>query len=263
MSTEQRAAQLNMTTIRTTVLQVLAIPEANHRWGKGQDYLFSEVRQRLGPGVDALQVMEVVWQLLSQGLLYADYRQESPSNWQWALSQRGRQVVESGDDYSPDDPERYLDRLQRKVLGIDELILRYTSEALRAFEASCYLATTVMLGVAAERAFQLVGDAFISWLTEPEASRFAAIFHGRQLYVAKFKEFRKHIEPKKDQLPPEFTDNMALTLDSVLDLLRANRNDAGHPTGRETDRGEAYSNLRVFAYHLDKLYSLKNFFQSA
>jgi hypothetical protein len=53
---------------------------------------------------------------------------------------------------------------------------------------------------------------------------------------------------------------MALTLDSVLDLLRINRNEAGHPTGRKVDRDEAYINLQMFARYLQKLYALRTFF---
>jgi hypothetical protein len=53
---------------------------------------------------------------------------------------------------------------------------------------------------------------------------------------------------------------MALTLDSVLDLLRITRNEAGHPTGRRVDSNEAYINLQMFGRYLTKLYDLRAFF---
>ena len=101
----------------------------------------------------------------------------------------------------------------------------------------------------------------MNWLPREEAAKFAQVFaSSRQTYINKFLEFRRRIEPRKDQLPQEFSDNMALTLDSVLDLLRITRNEAGHPNGRIVDRDEAYINLQMFARYLVKLYALRAWF---
>lgn len=56
---------------------------------------------------------------------------------------------------------------------------------------------------------------------------------------------------------------MSLSLDSVLDLLRVARNDAGHPTGRFIDRGEAYINLQMFARYLDTLVMFRALFDDS
>src|SRR6266704_2585301 len=64
----------------------------------------------------------------------------------------------------------------------------------------------------------------------------------------------------KPGLPPELAENMSLSLDSVLDLLRVARNEAGHPTGRKVDRGEAYINLQMFARYLETLVGFRSFF---
>jgi hypothetical protein len=139
----------------------------------------------------------------------------------------------------------------------------YAAEAVRAYAASCYLASSVMLGVASERAFQLLGEAFGTWLPAEEANRFMQVFgNTRQTYINKFLEFRRRIEPRKGMLPYEFSDNMSLTLDSVLDLLRITRNEAGHPIGRVVDRDEAYINLQMFARYLIKLYALRSWFSA-
>ena len=55
---------------------------------------------------------------------------------------------------------------------------------------------------------------------------------------------------------------MTLNLDAVLDLLRVNPNDAGHPTGRAVDEDEAYVNLAVFARYLVKVMQLRSYFAS-
>ena len=46
-------------------------------------------------------------------------------------------------------------------------------------------------------------------------------------YSRKFREVRKRLESQKQDLPHDLSDGMTLTFDSVLDLLRVNRNDAG------------------------------------
>ncbi len=204
--------------------------------------------------------MEALWEMLSEGLVFIDYGQPAPENWAWELTSRGRQVAKFG-DYEPDDPDGYLRRLQERIPSVDDLVLTYVREALVAYGASCYLASSVMLGVASERAFQLLGEAFGGWLDGEEARRFTSTFDNpRQNYLAKFIEFRKRVEAHKPGLPPELAENMSLSLDSVLDLLRVARNEAGHPTGRKVDRGEAYINLQMFARYLETLVGFRSFF---
>ncbi|MGO8683651.1 MAG: hypothetical protein ACLQUT_03590, partial [Thermoleophilia bacterium] len=146
---------------------------------------------------------------------------------------------------------------------LDDLVQLYVTESLEAYNASCYLASSVMIGVASERAFQLLGEAFAAWLPETESNKFRSVFdHPSRTYSSKFFEFRKRLEPRKPSLPTEFSDNMALTLDSVLDLLRVTRNEAGHPTGRRVKRDDAYMNLHMFARYLEKMFELRAFFLS-
>jgi hypothetical protein len=245
--------------LRRTVLDFLG-SHADNRFGRGYHYLFDGLQKQCHERLNPLKVMEVLWELLSQGLVFVDYSQSAPENWVWVLSEKGRRLVTST-GYEPDDPEGYLRALSAKIAQIDDLVLLYAGEALGAYGSRCYLASSVMLGVASERAFQLLGESFASWLPNSEAQRFKETFDSpRTNYVTKFGEFRKRIEPHKGALPPEFADNMSLTLDSVLDLLRINRNEAGHPTGRRVGEQDAYINLQMFVRYLEKLYALRSFF---
>jgi hypothetical protein len=65
------------------------------------------------------------------------------------------------------------------------------------------------------------------------------------------------LEPRRHDLPVELSDNLALTFDGVLDLLRVARNDAGHPTGRYIDRQDAYVNLQLFGRFAERLEGLR------
>lgn len=216
------------------------------------------------PQLGQQQLVAELWACLAERLVFlAADCDNSFGNWDWMLTNRGRQLIDSTEDYEPRDVDRYLNILRHRIPNIDPLIATYVREALAAYSAECCLASSVMLGVASERAFQLLGEAFADWLPVTESQKFREIFdRPRQTYISKFLEFRRRVEPLKDQLPEEFSENMALTLDSVLNLLRITRNEAGHPTGRRVDDDEAYINLQMFGRYLKKLYDLRAFFVS-
>ncbi len=248
--------------LRRTCLETLAATR-DRRLGMGRHYLYPAIQDQSAEAVSQLQVMQMLWEMLAEGLLYVNYSQPAPENWAWELTERGRRAAANG-EYEPSDPGGYLDRLRARIAGLDELVLLYAAEALQAYGAGCYLASSVMIGVASERAFQLVGEAFAKWLPETEEQKFRqTVDNPSRTYSAKFGEFRKRLEPHKPQLPADFGENMALTLDSVLDLLRITRNEAGHPTGRRIEREDAYINLQMFARYLERMFELRGFLAGA
>ena len=202
--------------------------------------------------------------MIGDGLVYIDFEGSSPENWELALSEKGRHVVESGDEFSPYDPDGYLDELKKRIPELDDTVILYASESLLAFNADCYISTMVMLGVASEKAFLLLAEAFAAWLPVGQSSKLLSIIQDpKQNVIAKFVEFRKRIEPCKPDLPSEFADNMALTLDSVFDLIRVYRNESGHPTGKRLDKRDAFITLQMFAAYLQKIFGLIAFFRSS
>ena len=50
---------------------------------------------------------------------------------------------------------------------------------------------------------------------------------------------------------------------AVLQLIRLIRNDAGHPTGRQIDREDAFNHLAIYARANKRLYALMRFFKGA
>ena len=96
-----------------------------------------------------------------------------------------------------------------------------------------------------------------------EGDNLRDVLKGSRNFLVKFSEFRQRIEPKKPDLPTEFSDSMALDLDAVADLLRVSRNDVGHPTGRRIDERSAYINLQLFARYLEKMMRLRKWLQDA
>ena len=234
--------------IRRAILELLAGPRIDARLGQGKHYFFESLENRLGQDYNRHLAIQEVWQMIGDGLIYIDLETSSPDNWKLVLSEKGQHIIESGDDFSPYDPEEYLARLRKRIPLLDETVALYASESLRSFNADCYLSTLVMLGVASEKAFLLLAEAFATWLPDRQSEKLLSIIQDqKQNVIAKFTAFRKRIEPCKPKLPPEFADNMALTLDSVFDLIRIYRNESGHPTGKRPDKGDAFITLQMFA----------------
>jgi hypothetical protein len=253
----------DLTMLQTALLTVLSRPNADRRLGKGRHYLFKEVLKELPSEqrVAKEAFMEAVWALISQGLAFIDFSQSAPENWELKLTRAGQEAA-FDQGFNPDNAGQYLRKLQETIPDLSSLVLRYTHEAVHSYVNRCYLASAVMLGVASEAAFFDLAEAFANWLPESEDSKFRKILDNpRKHYISKFEEFRKRIQSHKSKLPPQLADNMALMMDSILDLLRIYRNDAAHPTGKEIERGDAQINLQMFARYLKRMYDLKAFFE--
>lgn len=230
--------------------------------GRGTDprfsrhYVVANVHQQTG--CSETEVWEALWGLVGEGLLYLDTagQQSSTDNWRWCLSADGRHVVKGG-TWEPRDSQGYLARIRGEIPDLDNLVALYITEALRAFNGRCYLAASVMLGVAAERAFLVMAQSYgvSSMAGAPAIARELA---KRGNYFALWREFRKRIEPVRQDLPNGLAD--ALTLDAVADLIRLTRNEVGHPTGRQIDEDTARVHLTIAPIYLRKMQLLSAHF---
>jgi hypothetical protein len=197
--------------------------------------------------------------LVGDGLVYLDPAGQGPDNWQWRLSETGIEVI-SGGVWEPRDPEGYLRRLRSHSPPVDIVAVDYVAEALRAFNARCYLATSVMLGVASERVIDGVERALVEAKGDSARKLRAALENPRTSQFSRFTELRKQLEPLRDSLPEGLGDT--LTLDAVADLIRLTRNEAGHPTGVAVDEDTAYTHLQMAARYIQKMTSLEAFFRA-
>jgi hypothetical protein len=222
------------------------------------------IRSHFGSDPPSLQqINELLWSMVGQGLLYIDMSQPAHENWTRQFSSDGR-AVRTDAEINPDDPQGYLNRVREMVPAASDTTMMYLDEAVGSYTGRRYLASAVMLGVAAEGAFLEMAESFADWLPTNEGQNFRNVLENeRQVYLAKSGEFRKRVEHRKAQLPAELADGMSLRLDSVLDLLRIYRNDAGHPTGKRIGREDAFINLQMAARLLQNLYALRSFFKSS
>lgn len=242
--------------IRRQVLQHLATPQADTRFS--QSYLPRLVRE--AAGCRPHEVMEALWGLVADGLIYLDPSGQGSGtdNWQWKLSAHGRAAA-AGGAWEPRDPEGYLSRLRREAPRLDDLAQRYVREALQAFNARCYLACSVMLGVASEQAFRGLAEAFVATTSSDNGKLGRLLLNPRSTYAARFEEFRKRLDPLRPDLPHDLAD--VLTLDAVAELLRVTRNSVGHPTGADVDEDTARVHLQMAALYLRKMTDLRQHFE--
>ncbi len=242
------------THVRRTVLQLLGT-SGNTRFSRS--YFVADVQTAVE--CTATEVMEALWGLVAEGLVYLDPAGQGSStdNWRWCLSAEGRHAVQGG-TWEPQDSDGYLNRLRRAMPDMDAQIEMYLTEALLAFNARCYLATSVMLGVAAERAFLIMSRHYAE-STLPGAAQMATELNKpRSNYFALWTEFRKRIEPLRNELPEGTAD--PLTLDAVAELIRLTRNEVGHPTGRRVDEDTARVYLTIAPSYFQKLNALTSYF---
>ncbi|MGI5292808.1 hypothetical protein ACQEVF_57185 [Nonomuraea polychroma] len=240
--------------IRSQVLKLIATPGTDTRFF--DSYLPQSIRT--ATGCRPHEVWEALYGLLADGIIYLDpERQPSTDNWRWKLSTRGLKAVEGG-PWEPHDPEGYLLRLRRQIPDLHPIAYQYMQEALQAFNAGCYLACSVMLGVAAEQVFIGVADSMVSALGTTADKLRKELDNPKSSQNARFQALRARLEPLRNTLPDDLGDT--LTMDAVADLLRITRNEAGHPHGRPVDEDTAYTHLQMAARYLGKMTTLQEHF---
>lgn len=240
--------------VRRAVLQHLGNGGASRF---GRPYLVGTTHQETG--CSETEVWEALWGLVGDGLIYLDTAGQGSGtdNWQWRLSADGQRVANGG-SWEPRDPDGYLDRIRREIPDLDNLVELYLVEALQSFNGRCYLATSAMLGVAAERAFLVTAQAYATSAMAGSQAMAKELAKPRTNYFTLWTEFRKRIEPVRQDLPDGLAD--ALTLDAIADLIRLTRNEVGHPTGRQIDEDTARVHLTVAPMYLRKMHDLATHF---
>jgi hypothetical protein len=205
-------------------------------------------------------VRETAWELTFQGILVPGVgigaATGDPGFPFFQISEWGKSSLDSG-EYLPYDATQFVDRLTKKITGIDPIILLYITEALISFRCGGYLSSAVMVGVAAERALLLLRAAIESSLdTKKRQEDFASDTSARtikRVYDEIWKRLDPHLELISAALKRE---DITAELSGIFDLIRKTRNDAGHPTGRRVEREEAFALLQLFPTYCSTTYAV-------
>jgi hypothetical protein len=202
-------------------------------------------------------VMEVVWSLIIQGILIPGLN-DSNQGWPFLrLTEYGRRCVEE-DRILPHDPDGFLRDFHREVGHADPTIVEYLTESLQCYIHGLYRSAAVMLGGASEQAVLLLIESYTESVADSNAKRAFQVSTGKtQSIYRKYELFEQRFSGLKQQMPRELTDNVDSQLRGVFDLIRASRNDAGHPAMvTPVNRDAVYSHLRLFTPYCKKINGL-------
>lgn len=212
---------------------------------------------------DVARIQDVLWDLIIEGVVrpgLGDSNGNSDLPF-FHVTEYGAVHIKNGTG-SPHDPDGYFRRLKSDIQSIDPVITTYLNECLHSFRIGCLLSSAVMLGCASEKAFLLLVDNYLKALPTAKSDAFRAKIEGK--FIKKqFDEFNKMLEGNlRGQLPAELCDSLNNILTGIFEMIRSERNDSGHPTGKTPSREVAFANISVFPGYLKRIYELITWLQS-
>jgi hypothetical protein len=205
-----------------------------------------------GCGLTQYNLMAMAWDWISRGLAYFDMSPRASSNWSLQLSERGTRYIDAEEENPYNDTIWYAS-LVKKSEGLSEIEKQYAQEAIQAFVNELYVSCHVMIGVASEAVVVRMAKAMArSALIEGRESILKAVNNPRLSIRELFNKMRPELDKAKTRIPGNLADNMSIWLDSMFDVIRVNRNEAGHPAGSNVGREESVMVLRCFVTYMSK-----------
>ena len=212
---------------------------------------------------DAARINDIFWDFIIEGIIRPGLGNGTGNNGlsHYHVTEYGKKQIEHGVG-SPHDPDGYLSLLESNVPKIDPVILNCITECLRTFRIGCLLSSAVMIGCASEQALLILLDSYATALPTAQSESFRKKIEGKFIKT-QYDEFTKRLNGHlRALLPKELDDGLANILLGVFEMIRAERNDAGHPTGKTPSREIAFANISVFPGYLKRIYDLIEWLES-
>jgi hypothetical protein len=193
-------------------------------------------------------LLDAFWSLVMEGLIAPGSEKGDPNLAFFHVTEHGKRVF-TEPDYQPHDPAEYLRQLGVQLSAPDPTVLAYLRESLHCYTRGLMVASTMMLGIAAERVFLLICDSLIAALAVPaEQAAFQKILDRNAMkrkldWVSD--KIRQIQTPKR---PPDLPEDVDIKIPGIFNLIRCQRNDIGHPrpSPPTVTRDDAYGYLRLF-----------------
>jgi len=206
---------------------------------------------------DAELLRDVFWDLFRQGVITIGLDRHNADFPWFRLSYLGRQMIQGQGPYFFHDVTSYEKTIRENVAAIDDTTLLYAKEAMQAYLSGCILSATVMIGVAAEGAFEELLDTIAAKPTH--ATAYAPVLKER-LVLRRLLRFRETIAKHANDLPASLKEGLETNLLGIAELIRNFRNDSGHPSGKVVSREQCYILLHLFVPYCKKVYELSDYF---
>jgi hypothetical protein len=189
---------------------------------------------------------EVMWELIIQGVITPGLNESNPTLPFFRLTAYGKKVLEA-ERFIAHDPVGYLDEIRAvATTSVGGASLPYLEEALRCFTSGCHLASVLLLGVAAEAVF-------LSLCARVEQALTDKTEQARLKKLQQVKPKHHWLIQKIESLPSQqrrshLPESLDVTLTSLYDLIRRQRNELGHPRAHlpSIDRELAFTYFKLF-----------------
>jgi len=208
-------------------------------------------------GYDSVNVRAAVEELVAAGVLVYGVNALGPSLALLQITEFGLACVEAG-QVDPHDADAYLASVLGQAPNLDAVARQYLEEGLECLRRRCYRASAVMLGAASETVMLALISAFHHALQDPQRKQ---QFEDNAMKPApirrRFDYFRQRLAAVQAQhVPAALREDLDLKLDGVFALLRAARNDAGHPNIGPVSRETIHGNYLLFPSYCARAYAL-------
>lgn len=201
---------------------------------------------------------EIFWDLFRQGIITFGINSAN-ENYPWfSVTEHGRRVLQGQNPYYFYDVQSYERVIRTNIPGIDDLTVLYLKEAMQDFRSNCLLSATVMLGVATEHMFMSLLEVIEK---HPKHSiTYKNVFKERTL-LRRFNKFKALLDQDLKSTPSALQEDIDTTFAGILTVIRAFRNESGHPSGKLIDRETCYVLLQLFISYGKKIMQLSSHFK--
>jgi hypothetical protein len=167
----------------------------------------------------------------------------------YIVTERGRRLFAYG-EASPQNAERYLEGVRRRVATPDAIAMTYLEEAVGGWRAGLNRASVVMLGGACERLIVLLAETISVSVIRTFAEKVQKALRASkpsgisELFGLVRGALNAEVEDGK--LTGELADAIDRKLTPIFEHARGLRNAHGHPTGAEVSAEDAEAGLLLF-----------------
>ncbi len=216
--------------------------------------------QNAEPNVLSFYVDEVLWQFVVEGIIAPGRDHANPDLPKFHLTRYGEKVLSSPDP-QPHDPDSYLKYVTAKIQNPDPTVMAYLAESISAFQRGLSVAAMVMLGIAAERVFLILGESIHDHLASPKEKAALGKLLDKFPMKPKLDWIHRKIQELRRQGFAGFPENAVIAVTAIYDLLRIQRNDLGHPgpIPPSVSREDAFVNLQIFPRYFETVEKIRAF----
>jgi hypothetical protein len=201
--------------------------------------------------------------LLVQGIIiprpaspnYGSY--DSWNNYQ--LTAFGKEWSCNDTEPIPEDIDGTIGYLRSAIPALDDVVLQYISEALRAFDRRLAFASAVMLGAASEKLFYLLAEAVANAIQNPAAQKeLVKLFNDTRILSRLREKIKDTLEDNisNGKIPYAVHKDSLNSILSLFTAIRIQRNDAVHPAAGAVDSAQLRLLLLSFPHICRKIYDL-------